>query len=44
MASSQTVAGDGVEHGGAEKAEADGYEQNVEHEGLISPAWVRAPR
>ena len=33
--SSQTIAGDGVEHRGREKAEADDYEKDVEHGGLI---------
>jgi hypothetical protein len=32
--SSQTIAGDGVKHRGREKAEADGYEKDVEHGNL----------
>jgi hypothetical protein len=40
--SSQTIAGDGVEHRGREKAQADGYEQNVEHGNLTFSARSRS--
>jgi hypothetical protein len=33
--SSQTIAGDGVQHGAGKKTEANDYEKNVEHGGLI---------
>jgi hypothetical protein len=39
MASSHAVAGDGVKHGAAQKAEANDYEENIEHESLT----FRAP-
>jgi hypothetical protein len=32
--SSQTIAGDGIQHRAGEKAQADDYEQKVEHENL----------
>jgi len=35
MGSSHTIAGDGVQHRAAQKGEADGYEQNIEHEDLV---------
>jgi hypothetical protein len=38
MASSHPVAGDGVQHGAAEKTEANDDEENVEHEGLVISA------
>jgi hypothetical protein len=31
MESSQPVAGDGIQHGAGKKAQADGYEKNIEH-------------
>jgi len=36
--SSHPVAGDGVEHGAAKKTEANGDEENVEHEILVIAA------
>jgi hypothetical protein len=34
MGSSQTIAGDGVQHRGAEKSKANGNEEKVQHESL----------
>jgi hypothetical protein len=42
MASSHPVAGDGVQHRAGEKAQADGYEQNVEHGNLTFSARSRS--
>jgi hypothetical protein len=40
--SSQPIAGDGIQHRAGEKAEADGYEHQVEHGNLTFSArsWL----
>jgi hypothetical protein len=42
MESSQSIASDGVKHGAGQKAEADGYEEDVKHGDLVFSGAISA--